>query len=231
MKRIDDWIWIPALLLTAALLTGCGSKKLEKDFPPTKLKRGTQEGVSSWYGKKFHGNPTASGEIYDMHGLSAAHRTLPLNTIVEVTNLDNGRSVVLKVNDRGPFIKGRILDCSYGAAKELDFANAGLARVRIEVIKEGDGKYRSPKSRAGGKRTRKSRFDGALCIQVGAFSSEENADSFRDLLEDKVGDAFVVKFQNLYRVRVGRLDTEEQADDLQERLQAMGYDGFVTRND
>jgi len=222
------------LLVLACLLgpfTGCGPKKLEKEFPPTQLKRGAQEGVSSWYGKDFHGNPTASGEIYDMYGLSAAHRTLPLGTVVEVTNLDNGRSAVLKINDRGPFIKGRILDCSYGAARELDFANAGLARVRVEVLEEGTGRTKPSRGPSGGGRAPTCEDEGSLCVQVGAFASRENADNFRDLMEQKAGDAFVVRYREFYRVRVGRMDTEEEAADLQERLAEMGYEGFVTRND
>lgn len=95
-----------------------------------------EEGMASWYGDEFHGRPTASGERYDMHRLSAAHRTLPLHTWVEVTNLQNGRSVVLKVNDRGPFARTgeRILDLSYAAARELGVVAAGTARVRVRAL-------------------------------------------------------------------------------------------------
>ncbi len=98
-------------------------------------------GISSYYGEDFHGKYTANGEVFDMYGLTAAHKTLPLNTIVRVTNLDNGKSVILRINDRGPYVKGRILDCSYGAAVKLGFVNQGTARVRIEVIEWGDNKY------------------------------------------------------------------------------------------
>jgi rare lipoprotein A len=99
-----------------------------------------EEGLASWYGEKFHGRPTASGERYDMHSLSAAHRTLPLHTWVEVTNLQNGRSLVVKVNDRGPFARTgeRILDLSYGAARELDVVAAGTARVRVRALSAGE---------------------------------------------------------------------------------------------
>lgn len=95
-----------------------------------------QEGVASWYGEQFDGRPTASGETFDMHGYSAAHRTLPLHTWIEVTNLVNGRSVILRVNDRGPFARTheRILDVSYGTARELGMASAGTARVRIRAL-------------------------------------------------------------------------------------------------
>tara|TARA_Y100000590_G_C15300714_1_gene856188 strand:- start:30 stop:431 length:402 start_codon:yes stop_codon:yes gene_type:complete len=104
-------------------------------------------GISSFYGLNdgFDGQLTANGEIYDKDGLSAAHKTLPLNSIIEVTNLENGKSVRLKVNDRGPYIDGRILDCSYGAAKKLDFVNEGTTNVRIEIIKWGDNVYKKQK--------------------------------------------------------------------------------------
>lgn len=98
-------------------------------------------GVSSYYGKAFHGKLTANGEIFDMYGVTAAHKTLPLNTVVRVTNLDNDKSLIIRINDRGPYIDGRILDCSYGAAKKLGFIQAGTAKVKIDVIEWGDDKY------------------------------------------------------------------------------------------
>ena len=94
-----------------------------------------QIGYASYYAHKFHGRPTASGEIYDMNGLSAAHRELPLGTVIRVTHLKNGKSIIIPVNDRGPFVKGRILDLSLGAAKKLDMVNEGVARVKIEIVK------------------------------------------------------------------------------------------------
>ena len=115
---------------------------------PTALKttskvkhRKVMTGVSSFYAEDFHGKLTANGEVYDMYGLTAAHKTLPLNTIVRVTNLENNKSLILRINDRGPYVKGRILDCSYGAAKKLGFTNNGTAKVKIEVIEWGDNKY------------------------------------------------------------------------------------------
>ena len=99
------------------------------------------KGVSSYYGLKFHGKLTANGEVYDMYGITAAHKEIPFNTVARVTNLDNGKSLILRINDRGPYIDGRILDCSYGAAKKLDFINNGTANVKIEIIEWGDGEY------------------------------------------------------------------------------------------
>ena len=98
-------------------------------------------GISSFYAEDFHGKLTANGEIYDMYGLTAAHKTLPLNTVARVTNLENGKSLILRINDRGPYIKGRMLDCSYGAAKKLDFVQQGKTKVQVDVIEWGDGKY------------------------------------------------------------------------------------------
>jgi len=90
--------------------------------------------MSSYYGKEFHGRKTASGEIYDMHALTAAHRSLPFGTMVKVTNLDNGKSVVVRINDRGPWVRGRILDLSYAAAQRLEMIGSGTARVRVDVL-------------------------------------------------------------------------------------------------
>ena len=98
-------------------------------------------GISSYYGQKFHGKLTANGEVFDMYGLTAAHKTLPLNTIIRVTNNANDNSLILRVNDRGPYVGNRILDCSYGAALKLDFLNQGTAEIKIEVIEWGDNKY------------------------------------------------------------------------------------------
>ena len=103
--------------------------------------RRIMKGVSSFYAEDFHGKLTANGEVYDMYGVTAAHKTLPLNTVCRVTNLKNNKSLILRINDRGPYIKGRILDCSYGAAKKLDFINQGTTDVKIEVIEWGDNKY------------------------------------------------------------------------------------------
>jgi len=111
-----------------------GSNKIDKT-------KKIYNGVSSWYGPNFHGKLTANGEIFDMYGLTAAHKTLPLNTIIRVTNIDNNKSIILRINDRGPFIAGRMLDCSMGAAKKLGFYSLGTANVRLEVIDWGDNEY------------------------------------------------------------------------------------------
>lgn len=104
-------------------------------------------GVSSYYGEDFHGKLTANGEVFDMYGLTAAHKQLPLNTIVRVTNLDNNKSLILRINDRGPYVKGRVLDCSYGAALKLGFLGKGTTKVKIEIIELGDDKYMKHKEK------------------------------------------------------------------------------------
>lgn len=118
------------LLLSTLAMSACSPKMAG---PPPR-KGAELVGTASWYGPKYHGRTTASGERYDMEALTAAHRTLPFGTRVRVTNLVNGRKIVLKVNDRGPFIAGRVIDVSRRAARELDFLEAGLAEVRIEVL-------------------------------------------------------------------------------------------------
>jgi rare lipoprotein A len=125
---------IPLILLAAA--AGCASR------PPAPPTAGPAPasliGVASYYAHKFHGRRTASGETYDENQLTAAHRTLPFGTVVRVTNLGNGRSVTVRINDRGPWVKDRIIDLSYRAARELDFIRRGLTRVELEVISDRD---------------------------------------------------------------------------------------------
>lgn len=95
-------------------------------------------GIASWYGPRFHGRPTASGEIFDMHALTAAHRTLPMGTVIRAVNLSNGKSVIVRINDRGPFIQGRVLDLSFKAAQHLDMIDRGIVPIRIEVLTDAE---------------------------------------------------------------------------------------------
>jgi rare lipoprotein A len=99
------------------------------------------KGISSYYGPKFHGKLTANGEIFDMYGVTAAHKEFPFNTVTRVTNENNGKSLIIRINDRGPYVGDRILDCSFGAAKKLGFVSEGTAPVKIEILKWGDGEY------------------------------------------------------------------------------------------
>lgn len=145
------------LILSFFILQACTNAPRYRTGPvikrPTELstkapyrKQKTFIGISSYYGEDFHGKLTANGEVFDMYGLTAAHKTLPLNTIVRVTNLENNKSLILRINDRGPYVKGRILDCSYGAALKLGFVGKGTAKVKVEVIEWGDDQYMKHKS-------------------------------------------------------------------------------------
>ena len=117
-------------------------KKKNKKYSKSNGKyKKTEIGITSYYGTQFHGKITANGEVFDMYGVTAAHKTLPLGTVARITNLENDKSIILRINDRGPYVKGRILDCSYGAALKLDFITSGTAKVKIEVIEFGDGAY------------------------------------------------------------------------------------------
>ncbi len=142
-------------------------------FLLTPLPTGAEEGYASWYGGKFQGRQTASGEIFDTNKLTAAHKALPFNTHVKVTNLENGKSVVVRINDRGPFIEGRIIDLSRAGAKAIAMTGAGIARVRLDIVKTADAAETAPDTSRN-----------LLCsIQVGAFSSRENALRLKSLLE------------------------------------------------
>lgn len=134
------------LLIMLSLIGCASSNKIASSDPVISQKEPSvvgdiQYGVSSYYAEKFHGKRTANGEIYDMYEISGAHQTLPLNSIVRVTNLENNKILVIKINDRGPFIKNRIFDCSYGAAVKLGFISKGTAIVKVEVLEIGNNLY------------------------------------------------------------------------------------------
>ena len=141
-SRRAGFVWVAGLALTAYLGTAVASANRERAWENLTLPEDTAPlsgsfrtvGRASWYGPRFDGNPTANGEIFDMNGLTAAHRTLPLGSRVLVRDLDNGRAVVVKINDRGPYIQGRDIDLSYGAARELHMVPDGLARVEITPL-------------------------------------------------------------------------------------------------
>jgi rare lipoprotein A len=129
----------------------------------------TQTGIASWYGEDFHGRKTSNAETYNMYELTAAHKTLPMNTILLVRNLQNNREIVIRVNDRGPFVRGRVIDLSYNAAKKLDIIGKGTARVHITAL--GDAK----KGNADLKRMAKNFYIGEFYIQIGSFANMNNA--------------------------------------------------------
>ncbi len=168
-----------------------------------------EEGIASWYGTKFHGRRTSSGEPFDMYQLSAAHKSLPLPIYVKVTNLENGKQLTLKVNDRGPFHPGRVIDLSYAAAVKLDVAQKGTARVRVEVLDEGLPILPEVTERPD-----------KIFVQVGAFSNRAAAERMAQNLRKQLTQ-FVITVSStrreskpLYRVRIGPLANEWQARNL-----------------
>jgi rare lipoprotein A len=178
----------------------------------------TEEGNASWYGVPFHGRHASNGEIYDMYKLTAAHRTLPFETMVRVTNLSNGKSTVVRITDRGPFVDNRIIDLSLAAAREVDSVGAGVVPVRVEVLGGVD-----PTS-------------GFFTVQVGAFRDRANAERLRDRLNAAYSPIFIQQYDSpdgvLYRVRVGKISGEDSAHQFSDQLRDReGFTPFVTRLD
>jgi rare lipoprotein A len=184
-----------------------------------------QRGMASWYGKKFHGQRTASGETYDMYAMTAAHTTLPIPSYARVTRVATGRSVIVRINDRGPFHQGRIVDLSYAAALKLGFAHLGSAEVELESIEPGQAVTPTQQAAAPTEQALPATEQAAaVYVQVGAFSSRENAESLRSRLEDEFGwlkDAVqVLVIGNLWRLHVGPYRTQDDARSVAERIES-----------
>ncbi len=202
----------------------------KKYYPLSKLPGFVKYGMASWYGPKFHGKMTSSGEVYNMHGLTAAHKTLPLGTYVKVVNLKNGKSTVVKINDRGPFVKGRMIDLSYGAARRIDLVGAGVARVKMIVLGLEVGMWRSPAGPSPILQVPNLR-QGAFTVQIGAFNDKRNALSIADRLKPLFKYVEVVpvktssgKGRTIFRVRVSRSKTLDEANIVRERLKRIGFE-------
>jgi rare lipoprotein A len=202
-----------AALTAAFVLSLCACARL-----PRPSAAGVETGVASWYGQEFNGRPTSSREVYDMNDLTAAHRTLPFGTYVMVTNLGNDRSVVVRINDRGPFAKGRIIDLSYAAARVVGLVGPGTARVRLDVLKG----FQSPDP---------GRAPASIWVQVGAFTVQENAYALLRRLEKAYPGVAVARFETghgtYFRVRV-RAD-EAGVKRLAERLAGEGLPVVIVR--
>jgi len=202
-----------------------------------------ERGVASWYGKKFHGRRTSSGETYDMYQMTAAHKSLPLPTYVKVTNLENGRTATLKVNDRGPFHDNRVIDLSYAAAVKLGVAEKGTALVEVEAVSARSIPARpqmvatapavtapaTPPATAPAATARN------LFLQVGAFSERPNAERLSAEIGKVVPNSVHVRISNdsgqpVYRVQVGPIATVDSADQLVAMLTGLGIEQhhFVT---
>lgn len=176
----------------------------------------SEEGFASWYGGDdgFEGKPTASGEIYDSSQMTAAHRELPLGTVVDVTNLENGKSVRVRINDRGPFARGRILDLSQEAARRLDLIGPGTGRVRVTLVAMG------PAPTPASSRAR-------WVVQVGSFADPARAARQAEKVRGTGRDASLEPYQGLTRVHVGPYATREDAESALASLEAAGFEGIV----
>ncbi len=263
MKRLYSFAIIIALLSVSSFFSGCSSKSKVKPYKtkhtskarhkstmrsyrvhgksyrPTYVKVGqVMKGVSSWYGPNFHGKQTSNGERYNMHARTAAHKTWPMDTMVKVSNLQNGKSTIVRINDRGPFVRGRIIDCSYLAGKEIGLDRMGIAKVSIQVVGFA-GKVQSAATIAKRKETKTetrvmlSNFG----VQVGAFKRREGAEVTRKLfagMYDKYKPV-IKKFADvdgsgepLYRVWLMGFGSEQEARDFKDSNDLEG--AFIVRN-
>ncbi len=263
MKRFLPFVMMGSLLALSPFFSGCASKKVQKPYKtkytskarqkstmkcytvrgkrysPTYVKVGqVMKGVSSWYGPNFHGKKTSNGEIYNMHARTAAHKTWPMDTMVKVTNLQNGKTTTVRINDRGPFVRGRIIDCSYTAGKELGLDRMGIAKVSIQVVGFA-GKVQSQSKIAKAQesktetRVRLSNFG----VQVGAFKRREGAEITRKMFASmyKKYTPVVKAFNNvdgseevMYRVWLMGFGSEQEARDFKDCNNLEG--AFIVRN-
>jgi rare lipoprotein A len=222
----------PAALAASLLFAGCGHHTHTTRAPapapsaappavelqPAVPGQYVEEGVASWYGAPFDGRRTSNGEIYDMHQMTAAHRTLPFGAMVRVTNLENGMQTEVRVNDRGPFVGNRVIDLSFSAAQAIHMVGPGTAHVRLEVIG-------GPNPQAG-----------FFAVQVGAFLSQDHAQHFRDQLSARYSPVSIVNYDSpnglFYRVRVGKFPTQAAAQQLAADLhETQQLTTFVVRLD
>jgi rare lipoprotein A len=206
----DPRLPLVAAVWALALLAGCSRAVVST--PPVPPAAGAEEvGFASWYGAPHHGRRTASGEVYDMHQLTAAHRTMPFGTRLLVTNRDTSQSAEVRVNDRGPFVEGRILDVSYAAARQLGAVGPGIIPVRLRVIA-----LPGPRAAAG---------DGGFTLQVGSFTSRARAETLRDAVGGKATIAeTTVADATLYRVQVGSYPDRPQARAAAQDLASRGFE-------
>jgi rare lipoprotein A len=208
-----------AFPLACVVLCSCAKKSHIAASPPVPPPAGSIEtGLASWYGHPYHGRAAANGEIYDMEKLTAAHRTLPFGTFVRVTNLSNGKSVDVRITDRGPFVAGRIIDLSHAAAEVIEMIGPGVAQVRVDIL---SAPALAP-------------AENWYAVQAGAFQDKDRAERLRVSLEREYGAARLVVrrgYPVLWRVLVGREHTEDAANVLAQRVRAEVGTGFVVRLD
>ncbi len=221
-------IYLTIFILISLFASGCGKKDYyiyDKGKPSPTGKRKAfsdfeETGIASWYGKDFHGRPTASGEIYNMYGMTAAHKTLPLGTEVNVFNLENNREVKVKINDRGPFVDGRIIDLTYAAAKELGMVNKGIAKVKITI---SDSPFLYSKG--------KFNFTKYYAIQMGSFKISQNATNFKNKISKNFKNTYIQSVNFDYgqfnRVLIGDFTDRNSAEKVLKQVEDLGYDAFI----
>jgi rare lipoprotein A len=184
---------------------------MPSQYPPSIMQGET--GVASWYGREFNGRPASSGEIFNMYDFTAAHRTLPFKTQVRVHDLDNGKTVDVRINDRGPFVEGRIIDLSFAAAEQMGLIGPGTAHVQLEIL--------NPEVL-----TSPAQPPGIFAVQVGAFREIANAQALRERIPPQFGPVMIQSFDRgaglLHRVMVGREPSQQAAADLASQLEAAG---------
>jgi rare lipoprotein A len=223
------WLCALALVLLAA---GCARHNTARLPPPPARIGSTETGIASWYGVPYHGRPSASGEIFDMEKLTAAHPALPFQTWVEVTNLSNGKQVDVRITDRGPFVGGRIIDVSMAAARQLDMVRAGTARVRLKVIVPpvNDPAVNAPPVKA--LENPATHAAPGYAVQVGAFSDPSRAEALRAALP--YSDARVLERAGnpaLWRVLVGHALTVQAAAALAAEVEKVAGQAFIVKED
>lgn len=231
-------------VLTTLSINGCTKAPVIPDHLPEKTPRPyrigqewyqplasvreyKERGVASWYGKDFHGKKTSSGETYNMYAMTAAHKILPLGTFVRVKNLENNRVIDVRINDRGPFVRGRIIDLSYTAAKKLEIVDPGTSAV--EIVALGRRNSSKVKGSEGIEYTPVDYFSGTFSVQVGAFQDRNNAERLRKDLALTHQDTHISTFSNgdntFYRVRVGRYSSVDQVMKTERLLVENGFSG------
>ena len=204
---------------SSAAATPASRPKRTKTPPPPPVPAGyTEEGKASWYGEPFNGRRASNGEIYDMNKFTAAHRTMPFETMVRVTNLNNGKSTTVRITDRGPFVDNRIIDLSQAAAREIESIGPGVVPVRLEVLGNVDVTA------------------GYFTVQVGAFRDKTNAERLRDRLRASYNPILIQTYDTpdgpFYRVRVGKISGEDAAREFGEKLRdTEGFKPMVLRLD
>ena len=192
--------------------------------PLSEIRDYREKGIASWYGTDFHGKKTSSGEVYNMYGMTAAHKILPLGTYVRVKNLINNKLIEVRINDRGPFVRGRIIDLSYTAAKKLEMIGPGTVPVEIVAL-EASAYLNSETDMASIRHP--DYFSGIFSVQVGAFQDLNNAEKLRKNLASIYGDAHITTYsdgtETIYRVRVGRYTTVDEVMATEKLLVENGY--------